>query len=256
MLLVVDIGNTNIVMGVFKGKRLFKDWRIGTNRTGSSDEYGSTILNLFTCAKVDPEEIKGAAISCVVPSLQTIFSDAVRKYLEIEPLTVGPGIKTGMPILYDNPKDVGADRVVNAVSAFEKFKRDLIIIDFGTATTFDYISKKGEYVGGAIAPGIMVSLEALSQRASKLPRVGFMKPERVIGKNTVFSMQSGSFYGYVSLVEGMVDRVKKEVGGKPMVIATGGLAPLIASGTPKIDEVEQNLTLEGLRIIFDRNQTA
>ncbi len=254
MLLVVDIGNSNIVIGVFKDGKLLRNWRVGTNKAGSCDEYGIILLNLFKHSDIDQKNISGAIISCVVPSLQDIFTEAIKKYLEIEPLAVSPGIKTGMPIRYNNPKEVGADRIVNAVGAFEKYKKELIIIDFGTATTFDYVSADGEYLGGTITPGVMISLESLCEKASKLPRVELMKPKTVIGKDTVSSMQSGIFYGYVSLVNGMVEKIKKEMKSDPMVIATGGLASLISSSAKSVDKVEAHLTLDGLKIIYDRNQ--
>jgi type III pantothenate kinase len=254
MLLVLDIGNSNIVIGVFQDRKLLKDWRVGTNKRGSYDEYGIILLNLFRHSGIDVRKVSGAVISCVVPSLQTVLTETVKKYLNAEPLTVSPGIKTGMPILYNNPKDVGADRIVNAIGAYEKYKKEVIIVDFGTATTFDFVSPQGEYVGGTIAPGIMISLDSLCEKASKLPRVELIEPKTVIGKDTVSSIQSGIFYGYVSLVDGMVERIKKEVGCSPAVIATGGLAPLISSGTKTIDHVEPHLTLAGLQIIHERNQ--
>ncbi len=254
MLLVVDIGNSNIVIGVFKDGKLLRNWRVGTKKTGSCDEYGIILLNLFKHSDIDQKKISGTIISCVVPSLQDVVAEAIKKYLEIEPLAVSPGIKTGMPIRYNNPKEVGADRIVNAIGAFEKYKKELIIIDFGTATTFDYVSADGEYLGGTITPGVMISLESLCEKASRLPRVELMKPKTVIGKDTVSSMQSGIFYGYVSLVDGMVDKIKKEMKSDPMVIATGGLASLISSSAKSIDKVEAHLTLDGLKIIYDRNQ--
>ena len=253
MLLVIDIGNSSIVLGIFKERKIFKDWRVGTNKTGSCDEYGIILLSLFKHSGVDLQEISGAVISCVVPSLEAVFTEAIKKYIGIVPLVVSPGIKTGMPILYNNPKEVGADRIVNAIGAYEKYKKEAIIIDFGTATTFDYVSAKGEYLGGTITPGVMISLESLCEKASKLPRVELRKPKAVIGKDTVSSMQSGIFYGYVSLVDGMVEKINNEMKGDPIVIATGGLASLIASGAKRIDKVEPHLTLDGLQIVHERN---
>ncbi|MFQ5900730.1 MAG: type III pantothenate kinase [Thermodesulfobacteriota bacterium] len=254
MLLVIDIGNTNIVIGIFDGKRLLKNWRIKTDKTGDNDKYRKIFIDLFQCSNINHNTISGAIISCVVPPVQQVFCEALKGCLGIKPLIVDPMTKIGVPILYKNPEEVGADRIVNAVAGFEKYKDALIIVDFGTATTFDYISPKGEYVGGAIAPGIMLSLDTLSSNASMLPSVKFLKPDKVIGRDTVSSMQSGIFYGYISLVDGMIERIKKEVEGKPMVIATGGLASVISSKSRGIDKVEENLTLEGLRIIYERNR--
>jgi type III pantothenate kinase len=198
-------------------------------------------------------ETEAIIISCVIPPLLSAFEELCQKYFHLTPLIVGPGVKTGIPIHYDNPREVGADRIVNAVSAYEHYRKSLIVVDFGTATTFDCISARGEYLGGAISPGIMISSEALFQRASKLPRVELVKPETVIGKNTVASMQSGIVYGYVGLIDGIVNRMKEEMGDNPFVVATGGLAQLIAAESETIDEVDEYLTLKGLRIIYSKN---
>jgi type III pantothenate kinase len=217
------------------------------------DEYGMLIYNLYKNSKVSPKAIKAIIISCVVPPMLHILEPLCKKYFNIKPMIVGPGIKTGMPIYYDNPREVGADRIVNAVAAFERYKGDIIVVDFGTATTFDYVSAKGEYMGGCICPGIMISSEALFQKAAKLPRIEIIRPKTVIGKDTVSSMQAGILYGYAGLVDGLVERIKEEVKSDPKVIATGGLAKIIASETKSIHVVDDMLTLEGLRIIYKRN---
>jgi type III pantothenate kinase len=202
---------------------------------------------------VSPRAIKAIIISCVVPPMLHILEPLCKKYFNIKPLIVGPGIKTGMPIFYDNPREVGADRIVNAIAAFERYKGDIIVVDFGTATTFDYISPKGEYMGGCICPGVMISSEALFQKAAKLPRIEIIRPKTVIGKDTVSSMQAGILYGYAGLVDGLVERIKGEVRSDPKVIATGGLAKIIAPEAKSIHVVDDMLTLEGLRIIYKRN---
>jgi len=253
MLLVIDVGNTNTVLGLFDGDELVHDWRIRTVIDHTVDEYGILILNLYKNSKISSKSIKDIIISCVVPPMMNILEPLCVKYFGIKPLIVGPGTKTGMPIFYDNPKEVGADRIVNAVAAFEKYKREMVIVDFGTATTFDYISKKGEYMGGCIAPGIMISSEALFNRASKLPRVELSKPRHVVTKDTVSAMQAGIMYGYAGLVDGIVERIRAEVDSTPYVVATGGLAGIIAEVARSIDVVDNMLTIEGLRIIFNRN---
>lgn len=254
MLLVIDAGNTNIVLGFFDGERLVRDWRVSTDKSKTVDEYGILLHDLFRLAGIGFREIDAIIISSVVPTLTGVLEQLARKYIGCEPLVVGPGIRTGMPILYDNPREVGADRIVNAVAGFEKHKRSLVIVDFGTATTFDYVNRRGEYCGGAIAPGLMISLEALFQKASKLPRVELLKPPTLIAKNTVNSMQAGIYFGYVGLVDEIVSRMKEESRDDPRVIATGGLACLIAPETKTIDEVDELLTLEGLRILYLRNK--
>ncbi|MEI6609570.1 MAG: type III pantothenate kinase [Deltaproteobacteria bacterium] len=256
MLLVIDVGNTNTVLGLYDGDKLMHDWRIRTEIDHTIDEYGVLIYNLYQSIRMNAKEIKSVTaiiISCVVPPMLNILEPLCVKYFKIIPLIVGPGIKTGMPIFYDNPKEVGADRIVNAVAAFDKYRRESIIVDFGTATTFDYVSAKGEYMGGCIAPGIVISSEALFTRASKLPRVEFSKPKTVITKDTVSAIQAGIMFGYAGLVDGIVERMKAEVKTKPTVIATGGLARIVAPETKSIEKIEEMLTLEGLRLIYNLN---
>ncbi|MDI6775685.1 MAG: type III pantothenate kinase [Syntrophales bacterium] len=254
MLLAIDVGNTDTVLGLYDGDKLVHDWRIRTVVDHTVDEYGMLILNLYKSRRISSKVIKDIIISCVVPPMLNILEPVCSKYFAIKPLIVGPGIKTGMPIFYDNPREVGADRIVNAVAAYEKHRRELIIVDFGTATTFDYVSGKGEYMGGCISPGITISSEALFARAAKLPRVELSKPRSIIGKDTVSSMQAGIVYGYASLVDGIIDRMKAEVKSDPLVVATGGLAKIIAPETKSIAVVDEMLTLEGLRIIYLRNR--
>jgi type III pantothenate kinase len=255
VLLAVDIGNTNTVMGLFADHELVHDWRIRTEVDATVDEYGIVIRSLFQSSGCALETVKNVIISCVVPPVLHAVERFCSKYFDLVPLVVGPGIRTGMPIFYDNPKEVGADRIVNAVAAYEALKQATIVVDFGTATTFDYISDGGEYMGGVISPGIMISCEALFQKASKLPRVEiFARPASILAKNTIASMNAGIVYGYASLVEGIIVRMKREVQTDPKVIATGGLAPLIASECPAIDLVDDYLTLKGLRIIHERNR--
>jgi len=254
MLLVIDVGNTNTVLGLYREEELVTDWRITSDKARTSDEYAVLINELFGLFGIRFADIEDVIISCVVPPMLHSLQTLCRKYFRRPAYVVGPGIKTGMPIQYDNPKEVGADRIVNAVAAFEKYGRALIVVDFGTATTFDYICGKGKYQGGAIAPGVNISSEALFKAASKLPRVEFACPPQVIAKNTVNSMQAGIFYGYIGLVEGIVQRMKREVQESPLVVATGGLAALIAPQAPGIDEVEPFLTLDGLAILYRRNR--
>lgn len=254
MLLVIDIGNTNIVFGIYDDGNLVNHWRLSTVLHKTVDEYAILINSLLYIQKVKLSEIEAAIISCVVPPLLIPFEIVCRKFMGIMPIIVEPGIKTGMPILYENPQEVGADRIVNAVAGYEKYKKALIIVDFGTATTFDYITPKGEYAGGAIAPGMMISLEALFERASKLPRVELMRPKSLLGRNTVHAMQAGITYGYTSLVDGIVKKMVEEIGTEPYVIATGGLSSLIFKQSETIHEVDEFLTLRGLKLLYEKNR--
>jgi len=254
MLLVIDVGNSNTVVGLYEGDELLDHWRVRTVVDHTIDEYGMLILNLYRTGKVGSRSVSSIIISCVVPSMLNILEPLCKKYFHVTPLIVGPGVKTSMPIYYDNPKEVGADRIVNAVAAHEKYEGDLIIVDFGTATTFDYITEKGEYMGGCIAPGVIISSDALFEKASKLPRVELSRPKSVVARDTVSSMQAGIMFGYAGLVDGIVDRIKKETKTEPTVVATGGLADIIAAETRTIGIVDEMLTLEGLRIIYLRNR--
>ena len=254
MLLVIDIGNSNTVLGIYEGATLRNDWRIGTDKDRTVDEYAMLINNLFQLSGLTFSDLDDVIVSSVVPPMLDTIEGLCQRYFKLTPYVVGPGIKTGMPIHYDNPREVGADRIVNAIAAYETTKCALIVVDFGTATTFDVISPDGCYEGGAIAPGVGISADALFDRASKLPRVEFSCPDQIVAKNTVSSMQAGIFFGYVGLVEGIVSRMKKELPEQPMVIATGGLATSISAATRCIDKVEPFLTLDGLRILYDRNR--
>ncbi|KYH34385.1 type III pantothenate kinase [Clostridium tepidiprofundi DSM 19306] len=258
MIFVLDVGNTNIVLGVYKDDDLIAEWRLSTDPKRTSDEYGVQVLKLFNSKELNLDEVEGVIISSVVPNTMYSLEHMIRKFLKVDPVVVGPGVKTGINIKYDNPKEVGADRIVNAVAAHEKYNKPLIIIDFGTATTFCAITAKGDYLGGAICPGLKISSRALSENAAKLPEVKLVKPPKVICKNTVSSMQAGIIYGYVGQVDFITDKMINEMieygEEKPLVIATGGLAKLISKESSKIDKVESFLTLDGLKIIYEKNK--
>ena len=255
MILVCDVGNTNIVLGVYEGEEMLNAWRISTDRNKTSDEYGIAIKQLFEYEQLDIEKVEDVIISSVVPTIMHALENMSKRYFKKEAIIIGPGIKTGINIKYDNPKEVGSDRIVNAVAAYEKFGGSIIIVDFGTATTFCAISEKGDYLGGVISPGIIISSEALFEKASKLPRVELIKPERVLNKNTVNSMQAGILYGYVGMVDFLVEKIEQELGVVSReVIATGGLSTVIASESKKITKVEKMLTLDGLRLIYEKNR--
>lgn len=254
MLLTIDVGNTNIMLGLYANETLGPHWRLATDHDRMPDEYAMQLLNLLAHASVRPSEIDGVALASGVPILTTRWRDVCRTYLHLDPLVVHGRMKTGLTILYDNPDAVGADRVVDAVAAYTFYGGPLCIVDFGTATTFEAVTAAGEYLGGAIAPGIGIAAEALSRRAAKLPAIDIDMPPSPIGRNTVHSMQSGLFWGYVGLVEGMVARFKAELGAETKVIGTGGLAPLLARGTTVLDEIAPWLTLDGLRILYEMNR--
>ena len=254
MLLAIDVGNTNIVVGVFDGEKLKVTWRIATRMNREVDEFGVLTLAFLRQQRLPVSRITGAVICSVVPPFTPVSQEMCRKYFHVSPLVVEAGVKTGIRLCVDNPRELGADRVVNAVAAHHFYGGPAIVIDFGTATTFDVVSKKGDYLGGAIAPGIGIAAEALVTRTAMLPRVELLRPRRVIGTNTVAAMQSGILYGYIGLVEGIVNRIERELGVKARVIATGGYAPLVAKGIPRIKVVNVDLSLEGLRLIYEMNK--
>ena len=253
MLLVVDVGNTNMVLGLYDGERLVHDFRIESAKGRTSDEYHVLLLNLLQLAGIERSAVRASILASVVPSLNDTVIEAVDRAFDHEIMIIGPGIKTGMPVLAENPREVGADRIVNSVAAYERVQGAAIVVDFGTATTFDCISDKGEYLGGAIAPGMEISANALFARAAKLPRSEIARPPRAIGRNTIHSMQAGIVFGYVGLVDGLVRRLASEMATEVAVIATGGLATLIEPDSETIGEVDELLTLEGLRLIYMRN---
>ena len=254
MLIAIDIGNTNIKLGIFDGDELKATWNLATGIHRTSDEYGGVMLNLMERKKVSPSEITGVVLCSVVPPLLPAFVELCRKYLNSKPLVVEAGVKTGMRIRLDNPREVGSDRVVDAVAAQHLYGRPLIIVDFGTATTFSVVSQEGDYLGGAIAPGIVIATEALYTRTAALPRISLNRPEQVIGRSTITAMQSGIIFGHVALIEGMIRRIEQELGSKAKVIATGGHAHFLAQDIPAIEMVNPDLTLIGLRLIYEMNK--
>lgn len=254
MILVVDVGNTNIVLGLYENKTLLHHWRLSTNRSATVDEYGILVYNLFQYAGIRTDSIEGVVISSVVPPLMYVLESLSSDYLGKKPLIVGPGIKTGLNIRIENPREVGADRIVNAVAGIELYGSPLIIVDFGTATTYDYIDERGQLLGCAIAPGIGISTEALYQRAAKLPRIELARPKSTVGRNTIAAMQAGIVFGYAGQVDGIAQRMREEFNPSARVIATGGMAELIAGESRTIELVNPLLTLQGLQLIYERNR--
>jgi type III pantothenate kinase len=260
MLLALDVGNTNTVLGLYrldgeKAGELAAHWRVATHRTQTADEYGVLFVNLFTMSGLSVDAVKHIIISSVVPPVESTLRRVCERYFHLKPLFVEPGIKTGMPVLVDNPSELGADRLVNAIAAYERYGGPCIVVDFGTATTFDVISAKGEYLGGAISPGLGISADALFARAARLGRVDIKRPAKVIGTNTVTHLQSGLYYGYIGLVDGVLERMIAELGEEAKVIATGGLARQISEDSRFIAQIDDMLTLDGLKILFERNRT-
>ncbi len=254
VLLAIDVGNTHTVVGVYDRNRLVRHWRVLSDPGRTSDEYGILLWNLYRASELPIPKRSDIIVCSVVPPMTKVVEDLCRDYFSAEPLVVGPGVKTGMPILYDNPKEVGADRIVNAVAAYERYHDTCIVVDFGTATTFDCVSGKGEYLGGVITPGLGISLDALVTRTAKLPKVELVRPPKVVGKNTVHAIQAGVVYGYAALVDGLVARIRDEIGAGARVVATGGFAAMLAPESSTIESFDEFLTLEGLRLIHRRNQ--
>ena len=254
MLLVFDIGNSNIVMGTYEGKKLLRHWRISTDRQKTGDEYGMLINSLFAYQNIRMEQVRSIIISSVVPPLMVPMIKMCERYFHIHPLVVGPGIKTGFRISYENPREIGADRIVNVAGAFEQYGGPLIVIDIGTATTFDVVAPNGDFLGGVIAPGLSSSADALFQRAARLPRIELVTPKRIISRNTVSGMQAGIIYGYVGQIDEIVRRMKKEMGYDEIkVVATGGYARMVSRESKTIDKIDHFLTLTGLRVLYERN---
>ncbi len=256
LLLAIDVGNTNIVLGLFRGEELIVDWRLATDADTMPDEHAVLISSLMAYQGLGLADVDAAVVSSVVPKVTANYREMIQKYVKIEPLVVGPGIETGVRIALDNPREVGADRIVNTLAAHRLYGSPAIVIDLGTATTFDAVSADGEYLGGAIAPGILTSVEALSRFTARLPRVDMVKPAHAIGKDTLSAMQSGIILGHAAMVEGMVRRIAREMGGQPLVIATGGLCDVMAEEVPLIQVADKNLTLKGLRLIYELNTGA
>lgn len=255
LILALDVGNTHVTAGVLSGQEILTRWRLGTDRSKTEDEYGLFLYQLFTISALDPKDVEGVIIASVVPPLTCILGKLSRRYFGCEPIMVRPGMDTGITVCYDNPLEVGADRVVNAAAAHYLYGGPCIIVDFGTATTFDVVSSQGEYLGGAIAPGILTATEALFSKAAKLPRIDLVDPGKAIGKNTVASMQAGIVYGFAGQVDALVRRIRAELSVEAMAIATGGLAPLVAAQSATIAKVDLDLTLTGLRLIYERNRS-